>query len=80
MHQGDSPHLWDRVTNAIPHCPTETEFASMIFQVTAGHEAIVVQRKPGFIARLGTVLSVVVLAGAAAARAQDLEPRARARR
>jgi hypothetical protein len=26
----------DRVTNAIPHCPTETEFASMTFHVTAG--------------------------------------------
>jgi len=40
----------DRVTDAIPHCSTETEFASMIFQVTAGTKKIVEQRKPGFYA------------------------------
>ncbi|MFZ3374038.1 MAG: transporter [Chthoniobacterales bacterium] len=40
------------------------------------HEAIGEQRKPGFVARLGTAFSVVVLASAGAARAQDLEPRA----
>jgi hypothetical protein len=40
------------------------------------HKAIVEQRKPGFLVRLGTALSVVVLAVAAVARAQDLEPRA----
>jgi hypothetical protein len=48
----------------------------MIFQVTAGTKQIVGQHKPGFMARLGTALSVVVLVGAGAARAQDLEPRA----
>ncbi len=48
----------------------------MIFQVTAGTKQIVEQRKPSFMARLGTAISVVVLVGAGAARAQDLEPRA----
>jgi hypothetical protein len=48
----------------------------MIFQLPADTKQIVVQRKPGVMARLGTVLSVVVLAGASAARSQDLEPRA----
>ena len=33
----------------------------MIFQVTAGTKQIVEQRKPRFMARLGTALSVVVL-------------------
>jgi hypothetical protein len=48
----------------------------MIFHVTAGTKRIVEEGKPGFMARIGTVLSVVVLASAGAARAQDLEPRA----
>jgi len=48
----------------------------MIFQVTAGTKQIVEQRKPSFMARLGTAISVVVLVGAGAARVQDLEPRA----
>ncbi len=47
----------------------------MIFQVTADTKEIVVQREPSFIACLATTLRVVVL-GAGAARAQDLEPRA----
>jgi hypothetical protein len=61
----------DRATDAIPHCPTETEFASMIFQATAGTKKIVEQRKPGFMARLETVLSVVVLAGGLSTRTRN---------
>ncbi len=48
----------------------------MIFEVTAGHDAIVEHRKPGFMTPLGTALSMFLLAGTGAARAQDLEPRA----
>src|SRR5437762_5783646 len=46
-----------------------------MIQVTADTKEIVVQREPSFIACLATTLRVVVL-GAGAARAQDLEPRA----
>jgi len=48
----------------------------MIFQVTTGTKQILEHRKPGVMARQGTAISVVVLVGAGAARAQDLEPRA----
>jgi hypothetical protein len=48
----------------------------MIFQLPADTKQIVVQRKPGVMADLGRFLSVVVLVGASAAHAQDLEPRA----
>jgi hypothetical protein len=48
----------------------------MIFQLPADTKQIVVQRKPGVMAGLGRFLSVVVLVGASAAHAQDLEPRA----
>src|SRR5216117_2191902 len=65
----------DRLTNAIPHRPTETESPRMIFQLTAGTKQSC-NGASGVTARLGMVLGVVALVGASEARAQDLEPRA----
>src|SRR5216117_3241489 len=65
----------DRLTNAIPHRPTETESPRMIFQLTAGTKQSC-NGASRVMARLGMVLGVVALVGASGARAQDLEPRA----
>src|SRR5207244_6396994 len=65
----------DRVTSAIRHCPSETEFASMIFQVSAGTKQSC-NGTSRVMALLAMALSVVALVGAGGAQAQDLEPRA----